>query len=98
MNNRMNVLFILAFLLTGCGGQIEDFVESGAKRVTDLLPVEVPTSSTTTSNPIGRKISPGANYASGTQVTARISITPTNRLVTGTQVQGRITASQSRAE
>lgn len=86
------LLFTIILTITGCGKQITEFVNGGDKRPGDAA--DLPSAST--SNPIGVKVSPGANLVSGAQVESRFAITPSQRTAKGTQIKNRFTFHQNR--
>jgi len=89
---RLGAFLVLMLFLTSCSQQIADFVRGVPGRIVgdDILP------STSTNHPIGTKISPGANIATGTQVSSRFAITPTERTAQGTYVKARFSFHQNR--
>lgn len=86
------LLFAITLTITGCGKQISDFVTGGDKRPGD--DADLP--SVSTSNPIGVKVSPGANLVSGAQVESRFAITPSQRTAKGSQIKNKFTFHQNR--
>lgn len=85
---RTRLFYFIAFVLlfTGCGKQLDEFVNSGAKHPIIPIPViEPPNFSTASSKAM--KYSPGSNLTSGSQVAGRFSLTPTHFATTGTQGQ-----------
>mgnify|MGYP001206218445 CR=1 FL=1 len=87
-------VLLSVFLLSACSKQIQDFVTSGAQR--PILGEILPT--TSTANPIGIKISPGANTIQGSTIKATVSISTTDRELSGSQVKGTVTFNQARPE
>lgn len=78
--------FVIGLLLVGCGKQLDEFVNSGAKHPIITPPViEPPNFSTASSKAI--KYSPGSNLTTGSQVAGKFSLTPTHFATTGTQGQ-----------
>ena len=91
---KTRLLFCLfTFSLLGCDKQIREFVNSGAKHVPELIE---PIFANSSSQAI--KISPGANLASGTQGSARYTLTPTQVQLTGTQGDARVSINQNRVQ
>jgi hypothetical protein len=82
---------ILAFALTGCGSQIEDFVRGGTEPA-PLTPVAGSNSGK------ALKVSPGHVDASGTTVRATMTITQTNRLVKGSSVDAKVSLHRGRVQ
>ncbi|MGZ5279017.1 MAG: hypothetical protein ACXWC9_03695 [Pseudobdellovibrionaceae bacterium] len=90
-----NILYLLisTIVLSGCGKQIEDFVRDGVKK-----PIETLDPSISTASSKALKISPGAGIAKGAQVQGHFTITPTNQTAKGTQVEAKVSISQTRVE
>jgi len=79
-------------VFSSCGKQISSFVGSKNKAALPAATPETPPVSTNK----GIKLSPGAGLAAGNQVQARMSLTPTQQTIKGSQVEAKITISQSR--
>ena len=78
--------FIIGIFLVGCGKQLDEFVNSGAKHPIITPPViEPPNFSTASSKAVN--YSPGATTTSGSQVAGKFSLMPTHFATTGTQGQ-----------
>ena len=90
------IYFTLLFLLTGCGPQIDAWVNSGAKHPILAPVIEPPIFTTASSKPI--KYSPGASLASGPQADAKYTLTPTNAQLTGPQANAKVSINQNRVE
>lgn len=89
------IYLLLPLVLSGCGKQIDEFVNSGAKH--PVLPViEPPTFTTASSKTI--KYSPGAALANSSQVSAKYNLTPTNFVATSPQVDVRVSINQNRVQ
>ncbi len=88
-------VLLSVFLLSACSKQIQEFVTSGAQR--PILGEKLPPK-TSTANPIGIKISPGANTVQGSTIKATVSISITDRELSGSQVKGTVTFNQARPE
>jgi len=89
MKSALGLLIIAGLFSIGCSKQLEDYVRGGPDQTTD---------NTSSSNPAGIRISPGANTVSGTQVKSQFAITTMARPITGTQVKGTISFHQTRPE
>ncbi len=90
------IVLVSSFLLSGCGQQIEDFVRGGPPRNDGGKTPDDP--STSTSNPYGVKVSPGGNLLQGAALKGRVSITPWQRTVVGSQIKAKISLNQNRPE
>ena len=89
------IYLLLPLVLSGCGKQIDEFVNSGAKH--PVLPViEPPTFTTASSKTI--KYSPGAVLSNGSQASAKYTLTPTNVQLAGPQADAKVSINQNRVE
>jgi len=89
---KTGFLFLsLALLTLGCDSQIANIV--GHRPSSSSNPAQH-----SSSNPWAVKISPGSNSISGTALTGRVSISPTQRYVEGSQVKARVSFYQNRPE
>lgn len=83
--NFIGVIILLTVFTMGCAPQLEDYVRNGPKASDGL---EQP--STSTSNALGIKMSPGANMAEGSAIKGRFAITTSQKPLEGTQLKARI--------
>ncbi|MGE0633001.1 MAG: hypothetical protein AB7O96_11370 [Pseudobdellovibrionaceae bacterium] len=90
---RIRLIYPLLFVLSACGQQIDDFVNSGSKHT--VAPVESPPGISTSK---AIKYSPGAVVANGPQVSAKYGVTHTRFLVTSSGVDARVSISQNRVQ
>lgn len=81
-------LILTSLWLTGCGKQIQDFVRDAHP------PALVPITSINSTKAL--KISPGHINSVGTQVGASMTITATNRALSGSQVHAKVSLHQIR--
>lgn len=82
---------VAGLLTTGCSKQLEDYVRGGPQS-------DSQGAVSSTSNPVGMRISPGANTSSGTTVKTQFAITTMSRPIAGTQVKGTISFHQTRPQ
>ncbi len=81
-----------AFWLTACGGQISDFV---GRNPADESPVPLPPDSSFASDST-LKLSSGSVRSTGTAVKATMRLTATNRSLSGSQVDAKLSFQQQR--
>jgi hypothetical protein len=86
--SKVLVLAFLSIVLSACGKQIEDFVRDAKRPAEQIL--------TNVDSGKAIKLSPGAVSAAGSQVQSRMTITPTQSPVSGTQVEAQLTINQNR--
>ena len=88
---------LVVVLLVGCGPQLENFVNSGAKHPIITTPIiDPPSFSTASSKAI--KYSPGATTTTGSQADAKFSLTPTRFATTGSQADTVLSINRSRVQ
>lgn len=88
MKNYIGLVILVSALSTSCAKQLQDYVRDGGATPT----------AASSDNPVGMRITPGANTSSGTTVKSQFAITTMNRPVTGTHVKATISFHQTRPE
>jgi len=92
MRKYFCLVVVLSLLSAACSKQLQDYVADGPTK-------DGPNSTTdSTSNPAGIRITAGANTASGSQVKSRFAITTSDKPVLGTQLKGYISFHQTRPQ
>lgn len=81
---------IFSIQISGCGNQIQDFVNTAAK------PLDSRNPSKGAAHKGKIKISPGAQHVKGTQVDSYLAITTTKKTLVGSKVQADISFHQKR--
>ena len=87
---RIVLAFIAFMFLTGCAKVVKDFVDNAPPPVTP--PVVVGGAD----DDGAFKLSPGSVRSAGTNISMKATITPTNRLMTGTNMSAVMSLHKSR--
>lgn len=91
------LILIMSLFLGGCGGQIEDFVNSGALTPKELITEKPPTNSSIASDKM-MSISAGATTFSNTQVKGHMRLAPHKQLHAGTAVDATMSINSHRVQ
>ena len=86
---RIVVAFIAFIFLTGCAKVVKDFVDNTPPPVTPVVAGGADDDG-------AFKLSPGSVRSVGTNISMKATITPTNRLMTGTNMSAVMSMHKSR--